>query len=210
MIARNGRIVRHQDRMPTSQDWCLPLRIYKQGSSVRESRRKTRRHVTILSRLGTVASLIGWRLLVLGFWLAGESVWTNEELPRLPVGLTPLAAVILLHNTLAWEAVWAEQDFLLVLLSNTSRMSFQSQGLYELRQFWQMTSACCMRGGILDWRMSNIMSTVNGFLERHTNTCSPIQVLITRDNHTHRNQGEFPLNALTRGERTSSEALDYL
>ena len=146
MIARNGRIGGHQETSPTSQHWCLPLQIYKQRSWVRAWRRKTRRHVTILSRLGTVASLIGQKLLILSFWLAAQSVWTNETLPRLPVGHTPLAAVSLLHNTLAWEAVWAARK----ISSSICWAIYQpdvisSQGHYDLQQLWQMTSGCCMR-----------------------------------------------------------------
>ena len=146
MIARNGRVGGHQETSPTSQHWCLPLQIYKQRSWVRAWRRKTRRHVTILSRLGTVASLIGRKILILSFWLAVQSVWTNETLPRLPVGHTPLAAVSLLHNTLAWEAVWAARK----ISSSICWAIYQpdvisSQGHYDLLQFWQMTSGCCMR-----------------------------------------------------------------
>ena len=161
---------------PTSQDLSLSLQIYKQRSSVRESRRKTRRHVTILSRLGTVASPIGPSLLILSFWLAAESVWTNETLPRLPVGLTLLAEVSLLHNTPCLRSCLGcrEQDFLLLdLLSNTSRMSFQSQGLYGLQQFWQITSACCMRDGIHrleNVKYTHVSTTIGCLWKEHTLT----------------------------------------
>ena len=75
------------------------MQFNMQGSLVKESTRKTRRHVTILSRLGTVPTAIGPRHATSGSWLAGQSVLTNGRLPSLPVGPLSLVEVSLLHNT---------------------------------------------------------------------------------------------------------------
>ena len=146
MSAKLGIVGRHQDISLNSQHLTSSsLQIYKYGSSVKESIRQTRGDMSPFwagwarRALSLVKPSSSWA----SDWLDG-SVWTNEALPRLPVGRSSLDEVsLLLHNTLAWEAVWAEEDFLFNPLSNISRMSFQSH--YDLQQFWQIISGYCMR-----------------------------------------------------------------
>ena len=85
----------------TNITYCLNFVIIELTCCMKESLRKTKRHVTIQSRLGTVPSLIRHSLPILKSLLVDQSVRANEALPWLPVGLLLLVAVSLLHNTLA-------------------------------------------------------------------------------------------------------------
>ena len=117
MVVREGS---RAERLQRCRFVCLSRSSSGRAHSVKESLRKTKRHVTIQSRLGTVPSLIRHSLPILKSLLVDQSVRANEALPWLPVGLLLLVAVSLLHNTLAWEAVWAAwEDIIIELLSNT-------------------------------------------------------------------------------------------
>ena len=164
MVVREGS---RAERLQRCRFVCLSRSSSGRAHSVKESLRKTKRHVTIQSRLGTVPSLIRHSLPILKSLLVDQSVRANEALPWLPVGLLLLVAVSLLHNTLAWEAVWAAwEDIIIELLSNTILPITEMIWLADCNAFDRSFP-------VVAWAMAQKVQTVS---HPHVikNTCSPV------------------------------------